>query len=124
MEADREQVHGEAFNIGATDENYQIRDVAELVSRVVPGSAVTFSDEATNDPRSYRVTCEKFETAFPGAVPEWTVQKGIEELYEAFVSNGMVLDDLEGDRFMRVRHIQQLAKDGRIDPDLRWVSEG
>jgi nucleoside-diphosphate-sugar epimerase len=124
MEADRGQVHGEAFNIGATEENYQIRDVAELVSRVVPGSAVTLSDEATNDPRSYRVTCEKFESAFPDAVPEWTVQKGIEELYDAFVSNGLVLDDLEGDRFMRVRHIQQLAKEDRIDADLRWVGQG
>lgn len=124
MEADRAQVHCEAFNIGATDENYQIRDVAELVSRVVPGSAVTLSDEATNDPRSYRVTCEKFEVAFPDAVPEWTVQKGIEELYDAFVSNGLALEDLEGDRFMRVRHIQQLAKADRIDSDLRWLSEG
>lgn len=123
MEADRGQVHGEAFNIGATEENYQIRDVAELVSRVVPGSVVTLSDEATNDPRSYRVTCEKFESTFPDAVPEWTVQKGIEELYDAFVRNGLVLDDLEGDRFMRVRHIQQLAKDGRIDNDLRWIGD-
>lgn len=121
MEADRGKVHGEAFNIGATEENYRIRDVAELVSRVVPGSVVKLSDEATNDPRSYRVTCEKFESAFPDAVPEWTVQKGIEELYEAFVRNGLALEDLEGDRFMRVRHIQHLTKQERLDPDLRWI---
>ena len=121
MEADRGKVHGEAFNIGATDENYQIRDVAKLVSGVVPGSEVTLSEEATNDPRSYKVTCAKFESAFPGAVPEWTVQEGIEELYEAFLRNGLVMEDLEGDRFMRIRHIQNLAEEARIDADLRWV---
>lgn len=123
MEADRDKIHAEAFNIGATDENYQIRDVAELVSDVVPGSEVTLSDEATNDPRSYRVTCAKYEAAFPEAVPEWTVQKGIEELYDAFVRNGLVIGDLEGDRFMRIRHIQKLTGDSRIDADLRWVGE-
>ena len=121
VEVDRSVIHAEAFNIGATAENYQIRDVAELVADVVPGSEVTFSDEAINDPRSYRVTCKKFETAFPGATPRWTVREGIEQLYEAFQSHGLTVEDLEGDRFMRIRHIKQLTAAGRIDDDLRWT---
>lgn len=124
MEAGRDDIHGEAFNIGSTEENYRIRDVAELVSEVVPGSVVTLSDEAFNDPRNYRVTCAKFESAFPDARPRWTVRKGIEELYEAFQRHGLTLDDLEGDRFMRIRHIRTLASEGRIDDDLRWRDRG
>ncbi|REK19796.1 MAG: SDR family NAD-dependent epimerase/dehydratase [Actinobacteria bacterium] len=124
VEARRDQVHGQAFNIGATEENYQIRDVAKLVSEVVPGSEVTMSDEAVNDPRSYRVTCAKFEEAFPDARPRWTVRKGIEELYEAFQRHGLKLEDLEGDRFMRIRHIKQLFAEGRLRDDLRWKAGG
>ncbi len=120
-EAERSLVHAEAFNIGATEENYRISDVARMVAEVVPGSDVTMSDEAVNDPRSYRVTCAKFESAFPDAAPRWTVRKGIEELYEAFQQHGLTIDDLEGDRFMRIKHIKQLAADGRIDADLRWI---
>ena len=122
-EADRSLIHGESFNIGATAENYQIRDVANLVAEVVAGSEVTLSDEAVNDPRSYRVTCEKFETTFPHAAPTWTVKKGIEELYEAFNRHGLELEDLEGDRFMRIRHIKQLASEGLIDQQLRWTEK-
>ena len=121
VEADRSAIHAEAFNIGATAENYQIRDVANLVAEVVPGSEITFSDEAINDPRSYRVTCAKYEAAFPEAKPRWTVREGIEQLYEAFTSHGLTVEDLEGDRFMRIRHINQLTAEGRIDDNLRWT---
>lgn len=121
-EADRSLIHAEAFNIGATEENYQIRDVAEIVADVVPESAVTLSDDAVNDPRSYRVTCAKFETTFPSARPTWTVRKGVEELYEAFQMHGLTLSDLEGDRYMRIRHIRRLMAEERIDNDLRWAS--
>ncbi len=122
VEAERAVVHDEAFNIGATDENYRIRDVAELVEGVVPGSAVTLSDAAFNDPRNYRVSCEKLATALPEARPRWTVRKGIEELYEAYTRHGLSLVDLEGDRYMRIRHVQSLQNAGRLDASLRWTA--
>jgi len=123
IEADRSLVHNEAFNVGATEENYQIRDVAHLVQQVVPDSAVTLSDAAFNDIRNYRVNCDKLATALPEARPHWTVQKGIEELYEAYVRYGLTLDQLEGDRFMRIRHVQSLVEAGRIDTSLRWTEK-
>jgi nucleoside-diphosphate-sugar epimerase len=121
LEAERSLVHGEAFNVGATAENYKIRDVAHLVSGVVPNSVIALSDEAFNDARNYRVSCAKFESTFPDAVACWTVPKGIEELYESFSNERLSIEDLEGDRFMRVKHVNKLVAEGRLDVDLRWI---
>lgn len=121
LEADRDVIHDQAFNVGATQENYQIRDVANLVSEIVPDSEITFSDEAFNDPRNYRVTCEKLATALPSARPTWTVRKGIEELYEAFGEYGLTVEDLEGPRYMRIRHVLGLVDRGELDTELRWT---
>jgi nucleoside-diphosphate-sugar epimerase len=121
LAADREVIHDQAFNVGATAENYQIRDVAKLVSEIVPNSEVTLSDEAFNDPRNYRVTCDKLATALPSAQPTWTVRKGIEELYEAFGRSGLTMEDLEGERYMRIRHVMSMVGQGRLDTELRWT---
>ncbi|NIR41249.1 MAG: NAD(P)-dependent oxidoreductase, partial [Actinobacteria bacterium] len=79
-EADRDLIHDEAFNVGTTTENYMIRDVAETVADVVPDCEVTLSDEAFNDPRNYRVTCDKLARTIPGFKPQWTVRRGVEQL--------------------------------------------
>jgi nucleoside-diphosphate-sugar epimerase len=120
---DRSVIHRQAFNVGATEENYRIRDVAAIVGEVVPDSRVTLSDEAFNDPRNYRVNCDRFAATFPEAVPRWTVRKGVEELYAAFSEHDLTLDDLEGDRFMRVRHVRRLLDERRIDDGFRWTAE-
>lgn len=119
-EADRDLIHDEAFNVGTTTENYMIRDVAETVADVVPDCEVTLSDEAFNDPRNYRVTCDKLARTIPGFKPQWTVRRGVEQLYEAYVKHGLTLDQLEGDRFMRVKHIGRLLDTELLDADLRW----
>lgn len=123
LEAGRDVIHDEAFNVGATEENYQIRDVAEMVQDVVPHSKLTISDAAFNDPRNYRVNCDKLATKLPSALPQWTVRKGIEQLHEAYVAQGLTLDELEGDRFMRIRHVQSLLDAGTIDSSLRWTKQ-
>ena len=122
LEADRSLVHNEAFNIGATAENYLIRDVAEIVADVV-GCPVTFSDEAFNDIRNYKVNCDKFENRFPDARPQWTVRRGVETLRDAMVANGLTLDQLEGGRFMRLHHLRQGMEAGIVSGDLRLNGE-
>jgi nucleoside-diphosphate-sugar epimerase len=122
MEADRDLVHDEPFNVGTTTENYMIRDVARLVEEIVPDGEITFADEAFNDLRNYRVTCDKLARTIPGFKPQWTVRRGIEELYEAYQREGLTLEQLEGDRFMRVKHINGLLDTDRLDADLRWRS--
>lgn len=121
-EADDEVVHNEAFNIGATKENYLIRDVAEIVADVV-GCPITLSDEAFNDIRNYKVNCDKFENTFPDARPQWTVRKGVESLRDAMIANGLTLEQLEGGRFMRLHHLRDGMDAGAVSGDLRLMKE-
>jgi nucleoside-diphosphate-sugar epimerase len=123
MEADRELVHDEAFNVGATAENYRIRDVANIVGEVT-GAEVTMSEEAFTDLRNYRVTCDKLVGRFPDAAPQWTVRRGAESIKEAIEANGLTFEDLEGPKFMRLRQLQENMADGLLTNDLRWVETG
>ncbi len=122
MEAPRDLVHDEAFNVGSTAENYRIRDVAEIVGGVVPNSVVTLSDEAFNDLRNYRVNCDKLAQTI-GFETKWTVPDGVRELYEAYTAAGLTLDDLEGNRFMRIKRVRDHLESGRLDADLRWTAD-
>lgn len=118
MEADRSLVHNEAFNIGATKENYLISDVAEIVADVV-GCPITLSDAAFNDIRNYRVNCDKYENMFPNDRPIWTVRKGAESLQAAMIANNLTIEQLEGGRFMRLLHLRQGIEDGAVANDFR-----
>ena len=123
LEAPRELIHNEAFNVGSTDENYRIRDVAEIVEGVVPDSRVTFASEAGPDLRNYRVNCDKIASVLPAARPRWTVPAGVAELYSAYERAHLSMEDLEGPRLQRIRHVMALIEAGRLDPDLRWRGE-
>jgi nucleoside-diphosphate-sugar epimerase len=123
LEAPRELVHDEAFNVGRTSENYQIREVAEIVEEVVEGSTITLADSAGPDLRNYRVDCSKIADTLPAFQPTWTVRAGVEELYAVFRDEGLTLDDLEGERLMRIRTIQRLQGQGRLGTDLRWLGQ-
>lgn len=120
LEAPRDVVHNRAFNVGRTAENYRVSELAEMVAEVVPGSRVEYAPGGTPDPRSYRVDCSLIETTLPGYAPEWTVRRGIEELYEAFRADGFSRADFEGDRYFRIRHIQKLQREDRLDHSMRW----
>jgi nucleoside-diphosphate-sugar epimerase len=122
LEAPRELVHGEAFNIGRPGENYRIRQVAELVEAEVPGSRVEYAEGAGPDPRCYRVDFSKFEATMPDFAPAWTVERGVSQLHEAYRAVGLTREELEGDRFLRIAHIRRLLKEGALDSDLRWCS--
>ncbi|MEA2001327.1 MAG: SDR family oxidoreductase [Actinomycetota bacterium] len=123
LEADRDRIHDEAFNVGTSEENYRIRDVAEIVRSVVPGSSVVLSNEAFDDLRNYRVNCDKLANTLPAFLPEWNVRRGVTDLFGAYVQEGLRLDDLEGSRFGRVRRVRDLRTAGRLDEELRWTSE-
>jgi nucleoside-diphosphate-sugar epimerase len=120
LEAPRELVHNQAFNVGGTGENYQIRDVAALVQATVPGSRVAFAEGAGPDTRCYRVDCGKLARTFPDFELRWNVARGVEELYEAFRRERLTEVDLEGSRFQRIARISELLATGRIDASLRW----
>jgi nucleoside-diphosphate-sugar epimerase len=119
LEAPREVIHNQAFNVGHSRENYQISDVAEIVKDVVPGSRVVFAEGAGADIRDYRVNCDKLARALPDAVPQWTVQRGAEQLYEAYLRYRLTAEDFLG-RFVRIAHIRRLLSEGKLDDNLAW----
>jgi nucleoside-diphosphate-sugar epimerase len=122
LEAPREVVHDEAFNVGRTDENYQVRDVALMVEEVVDGSRVAFAEGASPDARDYRVDFSKITNALPSFQPRWTVRKGIEELYEAYRRVGLSREDFLSSRYLRIGTVRDLLAAGRLDAQLRWIA--
>ncbi len=123
MEARREDVHLKAYNVGATTENYRIREVAEIVQDVVPDSVVAFAEGAGPDKRNYRVDCSRIEAEVPAAAAQWTVRKGVEQLYAAIQDFGLDIDDVTGPRFTRLKRIDQLRAAGRVDEQIRLVAD-
>jgi nucleoside-diphosphate-sugar epimerase len=120
LQAPRHLVFNEAFNVGRSDENYQVRELAEMVREAVPGSAVTYAEGASPDIRNYRVDCSKIARVLPDFQPRWTARRGIEELYEAYQRHNLTLDEFEGSRYLRIKHVKGLMAQGRLDGALRW----
>jgi nucleoside-diphosphate-sugar epimerase len=119
LESPRDLVHNESFNVGQTTENYRIREVADMVQEIVPGSTIIYAADGGPDARCYRVDCSKIARTLPNFKPQWTVRRGIEELYQAYSANGMLLSDLEGDRYIRIATIRRLTSEGKLDNTLR-----
>ena len=119
LEAPRELVHNEAFNVGRAVDNVQIRQVAEMVRDAVPGSTVTLAEGAGPDLRNYRVDFSKLDDTFPGLKLRWSVREGIEELAEAYAKYSMTVDDFNSSRFVRLRRIRELLTAGTVDEMLR-----
>lgn len=119
LEAPRDAVHDEAFNVGRTEENYRIRDLASIVEEVVPGSRVAYEPGGGPDRRAYRVSCEKIRSALPGLRPQWTARRGAEELHAAFLEHAPLLESLAGSPFVRLERIRQLQAQGDLDASLR-----
>jgi nucleoside-diphosphate-sugar epimerase len=117
-----EVVRGQAINIGRSDQNYRIREIAEIVGETVPGCEVTFAEGASPDTRNYRVDFTKAARVLPGFQPQWDARKGALQLYEAFRANGLALDEFEGPRHRRIAQIKQLLDQGRLSADLRWLA--
>jgi nucleoside-diphosphate-sugar epimerase len=120
LHAPREVVHNQAFNIGHNDENYRIRELADIVEETVPGCRIEYAKDAGPDKRCYRVDCSKAARMLPEFKPQWTARRGAQELYQAYKTVGLCLEDFEGPRYKRIAHIQQLLSSDRLDESLRW----
>ena len=121
LHAPRELVHNEAFNVGASSENYRIREIAAVIEKVVPGARASFAEGGGPDKRSYQVDCSKIQRVLPDFTPKWTVPQGVEELYAAYVRHGLTFDQFTGSRYLRIKRVQELQAAGRVDDDLRWL---
>jgi nucleoside-diphosphate-sugar epimerase len=120
LNAPRELVHNEAFNVGASSENYRIRDLAEIVEDVVPGARASFAEGGGPDKRSYQVDCSKIRRVLPEFETKWTVRRGAEQLWDAYVRNGLTFEEFTGTRYLRINRVRELQEAGQLDDELRW----
>lgn len=120
LEAPRDAVFNQAFNIGHQGENYRIKQVAEIVQAQVEGSVVEYSDDAGPDPRCYRVDFTKLARALPDLKLTWNVERGVAELLTAYRQIGLTQQDLEGGKYLRIKTISQHIDAGRLNDELRW----
>lgn len=122
LEAPREAVHDQAFNVGRTSDNYRIRELAEIVAGIVPGCRITYAEGAGPDKRCYRVDCSKIERVLPAFRPQWDARKGARELADAYQKAGLTDVQFQGPLYTRLLRIRELQEAGRIDEQLRWTA--
>ena len=120
LDAPGQLVHDEAFNVGSSEENYRIWEVAEIVEDVVPDARATFAAEGGPDERSYQVDCSKIARVLATFEPRWTVRRGVEQLSEAYERNDLSFEQFTGTRYLRINRVRELQESGRLDDDLRW----
>jgi nucleoside-diphosphate-sugar epimerase len=119
LEAPRETVHNEIFNVGHDEGNYQVRDIAAIVGSVFPGCQVTMGSSGS-DNRSYRVKFEKISSRLPGFRCEWTAETGARQLHDIFERIGMPTETFEFRAFTRLKQLQYLIRTLQIDDEFFW----
>src|SRR5262249_55877469 len=122
LDAPRDLIHNETFNVGQTEENYRISELADIVAQTVPGSRIEYAPGGGPDKRCYRVSCDKIRRVIPAFEPKWNARKGAQELYEAYRSAGLTAEDLERGRYIRINHIQRLLNAEKLDASLHWIN--
>jgi nucleoside-diphosphate-sugar epimerase len=122
LEAPRELVHDQAFNVGRDDQNFQVRDIANVVSAAVPGSQVVYAPGGEPDARDYRVDFAKIHSQLPELKIQWDLEESVRDLVAEFRRHDVTLEILDGPRHTRLRRIEQLRASGTLDDRLRWVS--
>lgn len=119
LEAPRERIHNEAFNVGVTEENFQVRQIAQMVEDAIPEAQLEMPARGDSDTRSYRVDFAKIGEVLPAFRPIWTVPLGIRELADAFKESH--LEESQFPRYTRLREIQRLISEDSLTEHLRWL---
>jgi nucleoside-diphosphate-sugar epimerase len=120
VEAPRDLIHNQAFNVGRNEDNYRVREIAQIVKETVPGTEIEYASDASPDKRCYRVDCSKVQRVLPGFKPLWDARRGAEELLAAYQRIGLTVNEFEGIRYKRIAHIRALIEEGAVDENLRW----
>jgi len=119
LNASSDLVHNEVFNVGITEENYRVRELADIVKETVPNSHIEYAKDAEPDKRSYRVDFSRIAQTLPEFKPQWNARRGAKELYEAYRKVGITLEEFEGPRYRRITHLENSVNTGRLDKSLR-----
>ena len=123
LEAPQDAIHNQTFNVGQSEENYRIRDLAAIVGETVPGCRIEYAADGGPDKRCYRISCDKIRRMLPNFRPQWTARKGAQELYDAYRAAGLTYEDLERGSYARIHNIQRRLKAGELDASLRRIPQ-
>ena len=119
LNSSHDLVHNQVFNVGVTEENYRVRDLAEIAKETVPNSEIKYAKDAEPDKRSYKVDFSKIKRSLPMFKPKWTASSGAKQLYDAYRKVGIALEDFEGPRYRRITHLENSVSKGVLDKTLR-----
>jgi nucleoside-diphosphate-sugar epimerase len=119
LEAPRESVHNQIFNVGDTKENYRVREIAEIVSETFPGCSLTLG-KSDGDNRSYKVSFEKIKQVLPSFQAHHTARMGAEQLRELFERIEMPAETFEYRAFTRLKQLQHLIRTKQVDTEFFW----
>jgi nucleoside-diphosphate-sugar epimerase len=119
LSAPRESVHGQIFNVGSDEQNYQVREIAEVIGDVFPGCEVSFGP-AGGDNRSYKVNFDRIREVLPGYECDWNARKGAEQLLAIFQSIDLDEASFTGRGFTRLKQLEYLIRTGQVDENLFW----
>jgi nucleoside-diphosphate-sugar epimerase len=119
LNAPKDVIHNQAVNIGANKENFQVKDIAEMVKKLIPKSQIVFTGEVGHDPRNYRVNFDLLGKLLPSFKLEYSLEKGMDELFGKFKAHDFSLKDFEGDQFVRLRTLKKRLD--RIEAPKRVV---
>ncbi len=114
-EAPKERVFNQAVNIGANEENYQVKDIGDAVQQLIPEATINYTGKVGYDPRSYRVKFDKLNTLLPDFKLNYSLQSGMKELLEQLKKHQFSLQDFEGARFVRVKRLMEDRKLGKLE---------
>lgn len=120
LDAPREAVHNQAFNVGINEENYRIRELATIVKETVPGCEIEYAKDGEPDKRTYRVDFSKIRRVLPNFQPQWNARRGAQALLAAYQTIGLTVDEFEGQRYKRIDHIKYLLRSELLTDELRW----
>lgn len=123
LDAPREAVHNQTFNVGRNEENYRIRDLADVVAKTVPDCRIEYAPGGGPDKRCYRVNFDKIARLLPNFRPEWDARKGAQELFDSYRTAGLTREDLDRGRYVRISEIQRLLRAGMLNDSLRWSQQ-
>lgn len=121
LDAPRDAVHGQIFNVGDTRQNYRVRTVAEVVAQAFPNCTLSFGASGA-DNRSYRVAFEKIHEALPAFSCEWDASRGAAQLRALFERIGMTPDVFNARPFTRLRQLEHLLRTRQIDDNFYWTA--
>jgi nucleoside-diphosphate-sugar epimerase len=121
-EAPREAVHGQAFNIGRSDANYQVSDIAQAVLAAFPEARLEITGETGGDPRSYRVDFSKALSGLPGFAPQWTLVRGVAEVAGWLKADGLGAEAFDSRMVIRLKQLRHGMEQGVLDAELRRIA--